>query len=83
MTITSSSGLSDKDIVVDDAKQFAEANNGVFRLHVVVLGMPMRRLEASNEQRRRLSAQTQPGHAKQWRYISSHLYIIVTLMYYN
>lgn len=73
MAIASSSGLSDKDIVVDDTKQFSEANNGVFRLHAPVLGMPMRRLEALNEQRRRLSAQTQPGHAKQRRYVSSHL----------
>ena len=49
MTIASSSGLSDKDIekMVADAEQ---ADNGVFRLHVPVLGMPIRRLEALNKQ---------------------------------
>ena len=53
MTIASSSGLSDKDIekMVADAEQFAEADNGVFRLHVPVLGMPIHCLEALNKQR--------------------------------
>ena len=50
MTIASSSGLSDKD--VEKLVVYAEqADNGVFRLHVPVLGMPIRRLEALNKQR--------------------------------
>ena len=63
MTIASLSGLSDKDIekMVADAEQFAEADNGAFRLHVPVLGMPIHHLEALNKQRRRLAAQTQPA----------------------
>ena len=47
--------------MVADAEQFAEADNGAFRLHVPVLGMPIHRLEALNKQQRRLAAQTQPA----------------------
>ena len=63
MTIASSSGLCDKDVekMVADAEQ---ADNGVFRLRVSVLGMPIHRLEALNKQRRRLAAQMQPGNGK-------------------
>ena len=63
MTIASSSGLSDKDVekMVADAEQ---ADNGVFRLRALVLGMPIRRLEALNKQWRRLAAQMQPGNGK-------------------
>ena len=42
--------------MVADAEQFAEADNRAFRLHVLVLGMPIRRLEALNEHQRRLGA---------------------------
>ena len=60
MTIASSSGLSDKDVekMVADAEQFAEADNGAFRLHAPVLGMPICRLKVLNKQQRRLAAQT-------------------------
>ena len=42
--------------MVADAEQFAEADNGAFRLHLPVLGMFIRRLEALNRHRRRLGA---------------------------
>ena len=66
MTIASSSGLSNKDIekVVADAEQFTKADNGAFRLHVPVLGMPICCLKALNKQQQCLAAQTQPGNSK-------------------
>ena len=47
--------------MVADAEQFAEADNGAFRLHAPVLGMSTRHLEALNKQWRRLAEQTQPA----------------------
>ena len=58
--------LSNKDIekVVADAEQFTKADNGAFRLHVLVLGMPVCCLKALNKQQQCLAAQTQPGNSK-------------------